>query len=662
MYHMPSTWRRLGTRFAAHDIMKTEATCEVSGDSVSEQLKILRAVLDSSSSFMHILRGPAFIFEYANAAYFRLVGQRDLIGRPAFEAMPEAADGGFPERIADVMRTGEPFYGSELPVMLARSEGCQPEQRLIDLVYLRLDDAAPGVARVVGHGTDVTEHVMARREAEKLEREAHHRLADALTTAKMASWEWNPQTGKLNYSDWMPQLYRLREDEARATPHDWQSALHPDHRDAHTHLVREAARKLGSWHTEFRLRGEDEVWLEERAHSIADDESGARRIVGLVWDISERKRLEMQLRLSDERKSHFLATLAHELRNPLAPIRNGLELLKAADLPAARALSVRDMMARQLKHLVHLVDDLLEVSRITHGKVELRKERLLLGSVLSAAIETVWPRIEEKNIRLETQFEGMYPMDADRDRLAQVFSNLLSNAAKFTSADGTIRVSAKAQGGDVTVCISDTGCGIAPDRIGTIFEMFSQGPTHHNAGGLGIGLALVRQLVALHGGAVHASSDGAGKGSEFTVKLPLSEGAAKTGETVPGNAPTVVDSARLRDVLVVDDNVDAADSLSEAIRARGHAVRTAYDGLAALDACKQRLPEVLVLDIGMPGMDGYEVARRIASGWQASERPCLAALTGWGQPEDKQRATAAGFDRHFTKPVDFDDFLRELAL
>ncbi|RZL09035.1 MAG: response regulator [Rubrivivax sp.] len=642
--------------------MTQEAASDTSEDSSTQQLKLLRAVLDSSSSFMHVLRGPTFIVEYANAAYFRLVGQRDLIGRPAFEAMPEAAEGGFQERIAEVMRTGQPFIGRELPVMLARSEGRQPELRLVDLVYLRLDAASPDSARVVGHGTDVTEHVMALREAEKLERETHQRLADALTTAKMAAWEWDPQTARLTYSDWMPQLYRLGADEPRATPFDWQQALHPDHRDAHARMVREAARKTGSWHTEFRLRGDDEVWLEERAHAITDEESGARRIVGLAWDISERKKLEMRLRQSVERKSNFLATLAHELRNPLAPIRNGLELLKRADLPPARGQAVRDMMARQLTHLVRLVDDLMEVSRITHGKVELRKERLLLGSVLTAAIETAWPRIEEKGLRLETQFEGMYPLEADRDRLAQVFSNLLSNAAKFTSPGGTIRVSAKAQGSEVTVCVSDTGCGIAPDHLEAIFEMFSQGPTHHTAGGLGIGLALVRQLVTLHGGTVHASSEGAGQGSVFTVRLPLSGATAAAHEPAAEAVPNAAQPARVREVLVVDDNVDAADSLADAIRARGHAVRTAYGGAAALEACTQRLPEVLVLDIGMPGMDGYEVARRVGSRWRASERPCLAALTGWGQPEDKQRAMEAGFDRHFTKPVDFEELLSELAL
>ncbi|RZJ08838.1 MAG: response regulator [Rubrivivax sp.] len=629
---------------------------------MSDELKLLRAVLDSSTSFMHVLRGPTFIVEYANAAYYRLVGQRDLIGRPAFEAMPEAAAGGFPERIDHVMRTGEPFIGRDLPVMLARSQGSPPERRLIDLVYLRLDIPGSDVARVVGHGTDVTEHVLARREAEKQTRQTHDRLAEALTTAKMASWEWDLHTGELTYSRWMPDLYRLRPDEPRATPFDWQQALHPDDQAAHADLVREAAHGSGSWHSEFRLRGEEEVWLEERAHSTVDERSGARRIVGLVWDISDQKRLEMQLRESDERKSNFLATLAHELRNPLAPIRNGLELLKRTDLAPARAPAVRDMMERQLTHLVRLVDDLMEMSRIARGKVALRTERLLLGSVLSEALETVWPRIEEKSIRLESQFEGMYPLEADRDRLAQAFANLLSNAAKFTPPGGTIRLSAKATQGHVTVSVNDTGCGIAPDRLQSIFEMFSQGPAHQVAGGLGIGLALVRQLVTLHGGSVEASSAGPGQGSEFTVRLPLSEASVSAADSVPETAAQPPEPARLREVLIVDDNVDAADSLAEALRARGHAVRTAYDGPTALDACMQQLPEVLVLDIGMPGMDGYEVARRVASRWQPPERPQLAALTGWSQPEDRQRTKEAGFDRHFTKPVNFGELLHALAL
>jgi signal transduction histidine kinase len=575
--------------------------------------------------------------------------------------MPEAAEGGFPERIAHVMQTGEPFIGRELPVTLARSPGSDPEVRFIDLVYIRLDEMDAGPARVVGHGTDVTEHVLARRNAEKLTRETRDRLSDALTTAKMAAWEWEPRSGELSYSASMPQLYRLHHNESRSTPSDWQRALHPEHRDAHADLVRNAVEGEGSWHTEFRLRGEEEVWLEERAHIKTDEDSGTRRIVGLVWEISERKKLEMDLRRSDERKSSFLATLAHELRNPLAPIRNGLELLKRAGPLPDRVVAVHSMMERQLTHLVRLVDDLLELSRITHGKVALRKERLLLGSILSAAVETVWPRIAEKDLRLETQIEGIYPLDADRERLTQVFANILSNSAKFTPQRGMIRVSAKAEQSDVVVTISDTGCGIPPDRLEAIFEMFNQGPEHHTAGGLGIGLALVRELVALHGGAVEARSSGIGQGSEFVVRLPLSEPSAS--DEPPADAMSDTSrSAQPREVLVVDDNVDAANSLAEAIRARGHFVRTAYDGLGALGACEERLPEVVILDIGMPGLDGYAVAKRIASEWKSSERPFLAAMTGWGQPEDKQRAIEAGFDFHFTKPAKLGELLLELAL
>ena len=631
-------------------------------DDAVGQLALLRAVLDSSSSFMHVLQGPAFVVEYANASYFRLVGQRDLIGRPAFEAMPEAAEGGFPERIAHVMQTGEPFIGRELPVTLARSPGTKPEVRFIDLTYLRLDEAQVGPARVVGHGTDVTEHVLARRGAEKLTRETHDRLSAALTAAKMAAWEWAPETGALSYSASMPQLYRLGPDDARSTPLDWQKALHPEHQRAQADLVRQAVRGEGSWHTEFRLRGEEEIWLEERAQVKADESSGIRRIVGLVWDITERKQLEIALRRADERKSSFLATLAHELRNPLAPIGSGLELLKHLGEMPERARTIHAMMERQLKHLVRLVDDLMDVNRVTHGKVAIRKEQLLLGSVLSAAVETVWPRISAKGLRLETQVDGTPLVDADRDRLTQVFANLLSNSAKFTAPDGTIWVSAKTEASEVVVRIKDTGCGIAPDRLEAVFEMFSQGPDHHVAGGLGIGLALVRQLVILHGGNVSARSDGIGHGSEFVVRLPLSEAQAASEHPLAATRRGLPDIPRAREVLVVDDNVDAADSLAEALRVRGHSVRTAHDGPSALEACEACLPEVVILDIGMPGMDGYEVARRIAGHWQASQRPRLAALTGWGQPEDKQQAVAAGFDAHFTKPVPLRDLLLALAL
>lgn len=521
--------------------MKSQTFSEPSNDDDAVgQARLMRAVLDSSDAFMHVLQGPNFIVEYANSAYFRLVGQRDLIGRPAFEVMPEAAEGGFPERIAQVMHTGKPFVGRELPVVLARSPGSEPETRFIDLVYLRLDETQVGASRVVGHGTDVTEHVVARRGAERLTRETHNRLSDALTTAKMAAWEWDLRTGELRHSDSMPQLYRLRPDEGRSTPSDWQRALHPEHRSAHAEIVRNAVAGEGSWHTEFRLRGDGEFWLEERAQIKTDEDGGGRRIVGLVWDISERKKLEMDLRKSDERKSSFLATLAHELRNPLAPIRSGLELLKRVGELPDRVIAVHNMMERQLTHLVRLVDDLLDVSRITHGKVALRKERLLLGSTLSAAIETVSPRIAEKELRLETQVEGMHLLEADLDRLTQVFANLLSNAAKFTPHGGTIRVSAKAERSHVVVRISDSGCGIAADRLEAIFEMFSQGPNHHIAGGLGIGLALVHQLITLHGGSVHARSSGIGQGSEFVVRLPLSQPGATSD---PSRADTMDDTS-----------------------------------------------------------------------------------------------------------------------
>jgi signal transduction histidine kinase len=626
-----------------------------------EQAQLMRAVLDSSSSFVHVLQGPTFIVTYANASYFRLVGQRDLIGRPAFEAMPEAAQGGFPERIARVMETGEPFLGRELPVTLARSPGSEPEVRFIDLAYLRLDEGEVGSGCVVGHGTDVTDHVLARRHAQKLTRQTHNRLSDALTAAKMSAWEWDPVTGELSYSDSMPELYRLSPGEARSTPSDWQSALHTDYQKAHANLVRDALQGQGSWHAEFRLRGKEEVWLEERAEVKSDEDSGSRRIVGLVWDISERKRFEMDLRKADERKSSFLSTLAHELRNPLAPIRNGLELLKRVS-NLEKVVSIHSMMERQLTHLIRLVDDLMDISRITHGKVALRQERILLGTILSAATETAWPSIAEKDLRLETQVEGVHLVEADRDRLTQVFANLLSNSAKFTPRGGTIRVFAHADRGDAVVSISDTGCGIASELLDDVFEMFSQGPNHHVAGGLGIGLALVRQLVTLHGGSVHARSGGVGKGSEFVVRLPLREPATEIDHPPADFGHDIPPLTQVFEVLVVDDNVDAADSLAEAIRSRGHSVRTAHDGQSALDACKTLLPDIAVLDIGMPDLNGYQVAQRICSEWQGHNRPCLAALTGWGQPEDKQQAQAAGFDFHFTKPVELQELFTKLAL
>ncbi|NCC28188.1 MAG: hybrid sensor histidine kinase/response regulator, partial [Gammaproteobacteria bacterium] len=372
-----------------------------------------------------------------------------------------------------------------------------------------------------------------------------------------------------------------------------------------------------------------------------------------------------ELRESDRRKDAFLAVLAHELRNPLAPIRNALEILRLKDVAAPAAVEARELMARQLAHLVRLVDDLLEVSRITHGKIELRSEPVALASVIDSAVETVRPLIDAAGqcLVVDLPAEPLW-LEGDPTRLSQIFGNLLNNAAKYSDAGQDIRVEARAVEGGVSVSVQDAGVGIPAELLPRVFDMFARGHPTPSSGrsGLGIGLSLVQKLVELHGGRVEARSDGPGRGSELTVFLPLlaGEGAAPPHEhCVPAASVTAAETYR---ILVVDDNRDAAKSLAMLLELKGAEIQVSYDGPSALAALERHPLDAVILDIGMPGMDGLEVARRIRARPEY-RRIALIAMTGLGEQADRQRSLDAGFDRHLVKPISFDALdavLREL--
>jgi len=350
--------------------------------------------------------------------------------------------------------------------------------------------------------------------------------------------------------------------------------------------------------------------------------------------------------------AEFLATLAHELRNPLAPIRTAAQLLARPQLAPAEIERASGMIDRQVRHMARLLDDLLDVARITRGHLELRRERVGLQSVVAAAVEMARPAIDARCHELQVLLPEQEPyLDVDPVRITQVLTNLLSNAAKYTAPGGTIRVRARLDGADCVLVVRDNGVGLQPDALQRIFEAFShQQPALERAeGGLGIGLALVKGLVELHGGSIVACSQGLGCGSEFVVRLPAAgmsraDGCHEVGRRA--TCPTVV-----RRVLIADDNVDAAESLAILLRLAGHDVLVAHDGLGALRLATHERPDVVVLDIGMPGMNGYEVARCLRrEAWGSGLR--LIAVTGWGQDEDRRRALAAGFDSHLTKPFE----------
>jgi CheY-like chemotaxis protein/two-component sensor histidine kinase len=365
-------------------------------------------------------------------------------------------------------------------------------------------------------------------------------------------------------------------------------------------------------------------------------------------------RAEEALREADRRKDEFLATLAHELRNPLAPIRNSLHILRLAGQDGAAAQRVHEMMERQVSHMVRLVDDLLELSRISRGTSELQNEQITLSTIFGHALETSKPLIEAAGHSFEVHLpEAELVVNGDLIRLSQVFANLLNNAAKYTNAGGQITVTASRESREAVVSVRDTGIGIPPDMLARVFDMFSQvdNSLRRRQDGLGIGLSLVRKLVLMHGGSVEARSPGEGLGSEFIVRLPLVERDATESQGAPAPDSGASPTCAMHRILAVDDNKDSADSLGMMLRFLGADVQVAYDGPAALAAIRSYRPSVVLLDLGMPGMDGYEAARQI----RADERNkdlMLIALTGWGQDEDRRGSEQAGFDHHLVKPVD----------
>jgi CheY-like chemotaxis protein len=368
------------------------------------------------------------------------------------------------------------------------------------------------------------------------------------------------------------------------------------------------------------------------------------------------------LKEADRRKNEFLATLAHELRNPLAPIRNAVQILLAKGPPDPDLKWAREVIDRQVRHMARLLDDLLDVSRITHKKLELRKERIELAAVVHSAVETSRPLIDSGGQELIVNLPpAPVYVDADPIRLAQVFSNLLNNAAKYSERGGHIRLTGEWQGSDVVVAVKDDGMGIAAEMLPHIFDIFSQANRvlDRSQGGLGIGLSLVRGLVGLHGGRIEVHSDGPGKGSEFIVRLPV-----VVENFVQEVAAPSMDgdqaSARKRRLLIVDDVKDSADTLAMLLRIKGHEVQTAYDGEEAIIAAGKFKPEMVLLDIGMPKLNGYDACRRIRQQpW--GQGIYLVALTGWGQVEDRRRTEEAGFNHHMVKPVDTGELMTLLA-
>jgi PAS domain S-box-containing protein len=760
----------------------------------AREIERLEEMFQQAPGGLALLSGPTHVYEMVNRAYLRLIGGRDVIGKPVAQGLPEVARQGFIDLLDRVYRSGEPHVGTAVPVTLERGPGGTLEERVLDFVYQPVKDAAGQVTGILVDVADVTDRVRAEqalreREAALRDREAalsqsEARFRQLIEAAPVGVALSEPDGSILLANDALLALLGYSRAEIEQEPLDWHRFTPPEHlhRDmAHIEALRrgefpppfekefirrdgarvaalivarflpgegermvayaiditdrrraEAAlrkteQRLGrifetnllgvlyfdieggvqDANDEFlRIVGYDRGDLREglidwarmtppefkaqdaravgelrrkRAHApiekqyfrkdgsrvwvlvgsaMVEGDSG----VGFVLDLSGLKAADAALRDADRRKDEFLATLAHELRNPLAPIRNAVHLLQT-EPPRPAAQAAHEIIARQVRHMVRLVDDLLDVSRITLGQVSLQHEQLTLGQVVRDALDAVGPLIEESGHELEVRLPAEpLRLEGDATRLSQVFQNLLNNACKYTPRGGRITLRAEGSESEAVVSVRDTGVGVPKEMHERVFELFTRtNPIEDiKTSGLGIGLALSKQLVGLHGGRIELESAGAGQGSEFRVTLPLSEWRERS-VAASASVPAASVMARQRRVLIVDDNHDAAESLAMLLRLAESTVATAADGPRALEMLETFEPEIVLLDIGMPGMDGYDVARRMRASSRGKEL-VLVALTGWGQASDKRRAIEAGFDEHMTKPMDPAELHGLLAL
>jgi PAS domain S-box-containing protein len=492
-----------------------------------------------------------------------------------------------------------------------------------------------------------------RREIDEKLRESEERFRNMADNAPVMVWVTEPD-GTVSYlsRSW----YEFTGQAPGAAPgFGWLDAIHPDDRKASRLAFLLANERLGEFRLEHRLRRVDGTfgWVIDSARPRFCADGEFLGYVGSIIDISERKDTEQALRDADRRKDEFLAILAHELRNPLAAIRMAIAVIRKTDGDMTKVAGMMDIVERQSAQLARLVDDLMDLSRISRGIVAMQKQAVDLASIMTQAAEGIRHQCRTRHLEFSVSLpEQPLVIEADTLRITQVISNLLDNACKFTD-HGTVSLSAERVGDEARVRVGDTGQGIAQDQLPHLFEMFTRVEGRRgDSGGLGIGLALARSIVHLHDGRIEVCSQ-PGKGSEFIVLLPVARGVMPQETSEPPEAAHEPGGRRAgrRRILVVDDNLDALAAVATMLRMSGHEVITAEDGVTGFEAVVEHRPEIVLLDIGMPGMDGYEVARRIRSAAGGREI-YLVALTGWGQEKDKQRAAAAGFDAHLTKPVE----------
>jgi PAS domain S-box-containing protein len=499
------------------------------------------------------------------------------------------------------------------------------------------------------------QEIAERKKLQQVLEEQNEQIELAQQAGRVGLWSLDLETGRRrNSKGWLELMGYTVETQPKYYVEWLAQSVHPDDRarvdEAYQAIIRGERTDLD---IEFRIlvSKEGHRWVVARGRVMQPNSKSGLRLLGVTADITERRRVEEAVKEADRRKDEFLASLAHELRNPLPPIRNAVEIMRTLSPPEPRLQWCRDIIERQVEQMGRLMEDLLDVSRITHDRLKLRKEKVELSKILDRAIESSRPLIDEgeHEFNINIPSEQIW-LDADPIRLVQVFSNLLNNAAKYTKLGGKIWLTVECQGSEVVITVKDNGIGIPEELLPEIFNMFTQG--HHGAesmrGGLGLGLTLARSLVEMHGGTIEAKSDGENHGSEFVVRLKAADIAPRP---VAKESPPLPQAGMgmCKRILIVEDSEEQAQTLAMVLELMGHQIRRARDGPSALEILNEFLPDVALVDLGLPGMSGYDLARRIRE-QPRLQHLVLVAQSGWGRKQDRQRARRAGFDHHLVKP------------
>ncbi|WP_255487007.1 PAS domain-containing hybrid sensor histidine kinase/response regulator [Massilia forsythiae] len=621
--------------------------------------KIFHSAFDSSPIGQYLLAPTEGLEILAvNQAFLTSVSRTraELQGHRLFEAFPNDPDDAtgtgiqnLRRSIAAAIATGhsQSMEAQRYPIRMQADGRSWFEDRYWSATNTPIYDD-DGALLCISHTTiDIT----ARVRSEVLLRESESRLSAYVSATSDVLYRMSPNWTHMHELDGRGFLKTTR----GWAEYRIEQYVHPDDLELARRHIRDAIDGKRQFELEHRVLRADGSpgWTYSRAVPLLDAQGDIREWIGSASDITERKLAELKLRDIDQRKDEFLAMLAHELRNPLAPISAAAELLLLADFDQERVRRTSEIIVRQVRHMTSLVDDLLEVSRVTRGLVELDNTALDLAQVVADAVEQAGPLIAARRQHLSIDLvPGALALSGDKKRLVQVFANLVHNAAKYTPEHGSIRIRAAMRDSDILVEVADDGVGMDAQLVDRVFDLFAQASvtSDRSSGGLGLGLSLVKNIVELHGGRVHCESPGPGLGSTFTVCLPCLE---RQSAAMPDLAPRPsVDIAGPLRVLVVDDNVDAADVLGMLLEAAGHAVTVAHDPLHALELARAERPDVCLLDIGLPRMDGNELARRLRTD-PATASALLVAVTGYGQAENRQRSHASGFDHHLVKPLDY---------